>query len=238
MELELQEVYAGYGHAEDILRGVNLKVNEGDLVCLIGPNGAGKSTILRVVSGILPCRNGSVKWGTDHIANLKPHQILTRGISHVPQGRSVFPDMSVWENLLMGGYILEDQDVLEERLKEVCKFFPLLEERRDERASQLSGGQQKMVELGRALMLKPKMLLLDEPSLGLEPRLSNAVFQKIKELNDSGITILMVEQNARRGLEICDVAYVLELGQIRLKGTGTDLLNDPRVKELYLGSRR
>lgn len=238
MELELQEVYAGYGHAEDILRGVNLNVNDGELVCLIGPNGAGKSTILRVVSGILPCRNGSVKWGSDQIANLKPHHILTKGISHVPQGRSVFPDMTVWENLLMGGYILEDQNVLDERLQEVCEFFPLLEERKDERASQLSGGQQKMVELGRALMLKPKMLLLDEPSLGLEPRLSNAVFQKIKELNDAGITILMVEQNARRGLEICDTAYVLELGQIRLKGTGTELLNDPRIKELYLGSKR
>ena len=138
----------------------------------------------------------------------------------------------------MGGYILDDEELLEERLEEVSEFFPLLKERKDERASQLSGGQQKMVELGRSLMLKPQMLLLDEPSLGLEPRLSNAVFQKIKELNESGITILMVEQNARRGLEICDVAYVLELGQIKLTGTGTELLDDPRVKELYLGSRR
>jgi len=238
MQLELRDIRAGYGIGEDILQGIDLSVAKGELVCLIGPNGAGKSTVLRVISGLIPCRNGSIIWNDEPICNLKPHEVLARGICHVPQGRSVFPDMTVWENLLMGGYTLDNEKVLDERLERVFSFFPLLYDRRHEQAAQLSGGQQKMVELGRALVLEPRMMLLDEPSLGLEPRLSSAVFEKINELSESGITMLMVEQNAYRGLEICDVAYVLELGKVRLKGTGTSLIKDPRVKELYLGTRR
>lgn len=237
MDLEVSGVCAGYGSGEDILRGVDLRVEAGSLVCLIGPNGAGKSTVLRTVTGLIPTRSGTILWAGEPIANLKPHQILARGICHVPQGRSVFPEMTVWENLLMGAYTLEDARLVEERLETVCEFFPLLAERRDVLAAQLSGGQQKMVELGRALMIKPGMMLLDEPSLGLEPRLAGGVFQKIAELNRTGTTILMVEQNARRGLEISDRAYVMELGQIRLEGAGRELVEDPRVRQLYLGRR-
>lgn len=235
MQLTLRGVRAGYGSAEDILRGVDLEVEQGELVCLIGPNGAGKSTVLRAISALIPCRAGTIVWEGKPIENLKSHQVLAGGICHVPQGRSVFPEMTVWENILMGGYTIKNPKVLQERLDAVCEFFPLVSERRNERAAQLSGGQQKIVELGRALMLQPRMILLDEPSLGLEPRLSGSVFQKIRDLKQSGITVLMVEQNAHRGLEICDKAYVLELGQVRLQGTGQGLLNDPRVKELYLG---
>ncbi|MFQ5813130.1 MAG: ABC transporter ATP-binding protein [Anaerolineae bacterium] len=235
MYFQLQDVVAGYGSGEDILKSVSLEVEQGELVCLIGPNGAGKSTVLRAITGLIRPRAGRVLFQGKDITGLRPDQVLGHGICMVPQGHSVFPEMSVWENLLMGAYTLNDRRVIQERLERVHEIFPLLQERRNERAGQLSGGQQKMVEMGRALMLEPSLMLLDEPSLGLEPRLSRAVFEKIKEVNDSGTSMLIVEQNARRGLEIADRGYVLELGQVRLEGEGQGMLEDPEIKRLYLG---
>jgi branched-chain amino acid transport system ATP-binding protein len=236
MLLELKEVVVGYLRGIDVLQGVSLQVNSGELVCLIGPNGAGKSTVLRTISGLLKPTRGQIIFDGADIGGLRPDVVLRRGIAHVPQGHSAFPEMSVYENLLMGAYTLKDRAERRRRLDRVYGMFPLLAERHSEKAGNLSGGEQKILEVGRALMLAPRMMLLDEPSLGLAPKVIRLVFETIKRLQDeAGLTILMVEQNAKSALAIADRAYVLELGQQRLEGPAGTLLNDPRVARLYLG---
>lgn len=236
MLLELRNVVAGYLRGVNVLQNVNLHVNSGELVCLIGPNGAGKSTVLRTISGLLNPSQGEVIFDGQNIAGLRPDLILRRGIAQIPQGHSSFPAMTVHENLLMGAYTVSDRAERRRRLEQVYEMFDLLTERRDDKAGNLSGGQQKVLEIGRALMINPRMVLFDEPSLGLAPKTAQMVFQTIKRLqSEAGITVLMVEQNAKSGLAISDRAYVLELGRERLEGPAQDLLNDPKVAHLYLG---
>ena len=232
----LEDVVAGYGFG-DVLRGLDLEVEAGKITCLIGPNGAGKSTVLRTISGLLRPSRGSVRFGDRSIAGLGPGDLLALGIVHVPQERSLFPLMSVWENVLMGAYVLRDRKEVRRRAEAVAERFPLVAERRQERAGSLSGGEQKIVELARALMLEPKALLVDEPSIGLAPRARRQVFETLSSLSGGGWTILLVEQNARSGLAISDYGAVLDGGVVRLTGTGADLLADRRVGELYLGAK-
>lgn len=236
MLIELKNVVAGYLPGVDVLQGINIHVNQGELVCMIGPNGAGKSTVLRAISGLLKPSKGNIYFDNEDIGGLRPDLVLRHGIAHVPQGHSAFPEMSVKENLLMGAYIVSNRAVREKRLGKVYEMFPLLEERQNAKAGNFSGGQQKILEMGRALMLEPKMMLLDEPSLGLAPMMARQVFDTVKQLNgEMGMTVLMVEQNAKSGLAISDRAYVLELGMEKLEGPADTLLNDPRVAQLYLG---
>ena len=236
MILEIIDIVAGYLPDVDVLQGINIHVEQGELVCMIGPNGAGKSTVLRTISGLLNPSQGNIKFDGKEITGLRPDLVLHEGIAHVPQGHSSFPEMTVQENLLMGAYILRDRAERNRRMGKVYEMFPILKERKNEKAGNFSGGQQKILEMGRALMLEPKMILLDEPSLGLAPITSKQVFDTIKSLkNEMGMTVLMVEQNAKSGLAIADRAYVLELGIERLEGPAATLLSDPRVAELYLG---
>ncbi|MBI3974942.1 MAG: ABC transporter ATP-binding protein [Armatimonadetes bacterium] len=234
--LALTGVVAGYLPGVHVLQGVTLRVQPGEVVCLIGPNGAGKSTVLRAISGLLRPSAGAIAFEGREIAGLRPDLVLGRGIAHVPQGHSAFPAMTVHENLLMGAYTLRDGAARRERLERVYALFPLLAERRGERAGNLSGGQQKVLEIGRALMMTPRMMLLDEPSLGLAPKTAQMVFETIGRLRaEAGMTILMVEQNARSALAIADRGYVMELGRQRLEGPAQQLLSDPEVAALYLG---
>ncbi|HKN93468.1 MAG TPA: ABC transporter ATP-binding protein [Thermoleophilaceae bacterium] len=233
--LKLDGVVAGYGQG-DILRGVNLEVEAGSVMCVIGPNGAGKSTILRAVSGLLRPRLGSIAVDGQPIASLKPREVLTRGIVHVPQERSLFPQMTVWENVLLGAHVLGDRAQARRRIEEVAERFPILRERRHDHAGSLSGGEQKTVELARALMLDPKLIMLDEPSMGLDPKARQRVFTTVRGLNETGLTVLLVEQNARAGLEIADEGAVMDGGVVKLRARGRDLLDDPRVGALYLGA--
>ena len=233
--LEIKNVVAGYLPDVNVLQGINIHVKQGELVCMIGPNGAGKSTVLRAISGILKPSKGEIIFDGKNISGLRPDLVLRQGIAHVPQGHSSFPEMTVQENLLMGAYVLKNKAERDRRMEKVFGMFPFLKERRNEKAGNFSGGQQKILEVGRALMLEPKMILLDEPSLGLAPITAKQVFDTIKSLKDLGMTVLMVEQNAKSGLAIADRAYVLELGVDRLEGPAQTLLADPRVAELYLG---
>jgi branched-chain amino acid transport system ATP-binding protein len=236
MLLELQEVVAGYLRGVNVLQGVNLRVDQGELVCLIGPNGAGKSTVLRTISGLLHPTEGRILFDGEDIGGLRPDLVLQKGIAHVMQGHSAFPEMTVHENLLMGAYAMKDKRKRKQRLRAVYEMFPLLQERREHKAGNLSGGQQKVMEIGRALMMEPRMVLFDEPSLGLAPRTARMVFDTIGRIQkEAGITVLMVEQNAKSGLGISDRGYVLELGRERLQGPAHELLNDPKVAQLYLG---
>ena len=236
MLFEIENVVAGYLRGVDVLQGVNLHVDTAELVCLIGPNGAGKSTVLRTISGLLRPSRGRILFDGQEISGMRPDLVLHQGIAHVPQGHSAFPNMTVQENLLMGAYIMKDRLKRRKRIETVYDMFPLLAERRHEKAGNFSGGQQKILEVGRALMLEPRMMLMDEPSLGLAPKTASMVFETIKRLRDEkGMTILMVEQNAKSGLAISNRAYVMELGQEKLEGPAATLLNDPRVAQLYLG---
>jgi branched-chain amino acid transport system ATP-binding protein len=234
MRVVLTDVVAGYGYG-DVLKGLSLEAESCAITCLIGPNGAGKSTVLRVVSGLLRPRRGSVTLEDREIAGLSPRQLLALGVVHVPQERSLFPLMTVWENLLLGGYALRDRRLVRRRAEAVSEQFALLRERRHDHAGSLSGGEQKTVEIARALMLDPKLLLIDEPSIGLAPRARKLVFETIAELNQSGRTVLLVEQNARSGLAVADYGAVLDGGLVKLVGRGSELLEDRRVGELYLG---
>jgi branched-chain amino acid transport system ATP-binding protein len=233
--LELQGIGAGYGGGE-ILLGVDLLVQEGSLTCIVGPNGAGKSTLLRVVSGLLRPSRGSIQFRGESIAGLSPRAILDRGIVQVPQERSLFPTMTVWENVRLGAYTVRDRGLVERRLEAVCQTFPIVRERRHEPAASLSGGQQKIVEFARALMLDPSLLILDEPSMGLDPKTRSLVFSTIRDMNHAGHTLLLVEQNARSGLGIASHGVVMESGRIRLEGPGPDVLNNPEIGRLYLGA--
>ena len=233
--LTLENVVAGYIPGVEILRGVNLHVEEGQIVCLVGPNGAGKSTVLRTISGFLKPTAGQVTFNGRRINGLPPEQILKLGITHVPQGHSVFPKMTVHENLLIGAYTVKDKAVVSRRLDRAYSLFPFLKGRMNDKAGNLSGGQQKVLEIGRALMLEPPFMILDEPSLGLAPQTMTSLFDTVKELNRNGLTILMVEQNARQGLACSHRGYVLELGKEKFQGTADELLNSPEMAKLYLG---
>jgi branched-chain amino acid transport system ATP-binding protein len=232
--LEVHELHAGYGRME-ILRGVTLGVEPGQVASIIGPNGAGKSTAFKTIFGLLPARQGRVVFGGEDVTNRSPMDLLRRGMAYVPQGRNVFPLMSVEENLLLGAYIRKWSPELRRELDRVYEVFPILRDKRRARAGDLSGGQQQMLEMGRALLLHPKLILLDEPTLGLAPLVFKEIFRIIEDLRRQGQTILMVEQNAAKALEISDYAYVLELGQNRYEGPGQAILADPRVRRLYLG---
>jgi branched-chain amino acid transport system ATP-binding protein len=233
--LQLRQVTAGYG-AGLILKGVDLTANRGEIVCLIGPNGAGKSTVLKTISGLLRHRDGFVVFAGEDIGTLSSRQRLDRGIVHVPQDRSLFPAMSVWENVLMGAFILRDQALIRRRMALVAEMFPIVTARRAASAGSLSGGEQKQVELARSLMLDPALILLDEPSIGLDPKSRTSVFASISALAQDGRTIVLVEQNARSGLSVAHSAAVLEAGRVALTGTGQSLLDDPEVARLYLGA--
>ena len=235
MRVVLKDVVAGYGFG-DILRGIDLVAEAGEITCLIGPNGAGKSTVLRAVSGLLRPSRGTIHAGDTDITGLSPRRLLSLGIVHVPQERSLFPLMSVWENMLLGGHVNRDRTAVRRRAEELAERFPIIAERRRERAGSLSGGEQKTVEIARALMLDPKVLLIDEPSIGLAPRARAEVFQTLASLSGGGWTILLVEQNARSGLAVSQQGAVLEGGVVRHRGAGSALLHDPEVGRLYLGA--
>lgn len=234
MVLEIQNLVAGYGESL-ILRGVNLHVKEGEIVTIIGPNGAGKSTILKSIFGHATVHEGVIRYRGEDILHSTPRSLLDRRLCYVPQGRVVFPSMTVHENLELGAYVLKDKKRIAEEIEKVYERFPRLRERAEQKAKTLSGGEQQMIVIGRALMVDPILLLLDEPSLGLAPHVMEEVFEKIQEIRGLGVSVLMVEQNANMALEISDRAYVLELGVNRYEGTGKELLSDPRVGELYLG---
>jgi branched-chain amino acid transport system ATP-binding protein len=233
--LALHGVRAGYG-AGDILKGVDLEVTTGTVTCLIGPNGAGKSTVLKAVSGLIRATAGSVVFQGHEIGRMSPRARLLRGVVHVPQDRSLFPAMTVWENLLMGGYAMKDQKAVRRRMDAAAEVFPICATRAKHHAGSLSGGEQKQVELARTLVLDPALILLDEPSIGLDPKSRQTVFASIRRLAEDGRTVLLVEQNARSGLAASDFGAVLEGGVVRLVDTGERLLTDPEVARLYLGA--
>ena len=233
--LEIRNVDAGYGRGPDILKGLSLSVEAGQSYCIIGPNGAGKSTLLKVISGLLPPRSGEVVFRDVPFNGARPDQVLATGICFVPQDQAVFSEMSVKENLIIGAYLERDRSLIKERMERVFELFPILAERSSLDAGKLSGGQQQMLALGRALMIDPDVLMLDEPSLGLAPQIADQIFATIKELEGLGITIVMVEQNAVRGLELADWGVVLDLGIVRFEGPADTILEDPRIRELYLG---
>jgi branched-chain amino acid transport system ATP-binding protein len=232
--LDVQDVHAGYGKLE-ILRGVSLRVESGQVVSIIGPNGAGKSTVFKTLFGLLPVRQGHVRFAGDDVTNQPPAELLRRGLAYVPQGRNVFPLMTVEENLRLGAYIRPTSAELDADLERVYDTFPMLRAARRKRAADLSGGQQQMLEMGRALLLRPRLILLDEPTLGLAPLVFREIFRIIEALRQRGQTILMVEQNAAKALEISDYAYVLELGLNRFEGSGAEIRSDARIRRLYLG---
>ena len=233
--LKLENVEVSYG-AVHAIHGASMEVRDGEIVSLIGANGAGKTTILRTITGLKKADSGSITYQDVELLKAEPSKIITFGMAHVPEGRHVFPRMTVEENLQMGGYTKKTQDNLQEILKEVYEKFPRLKERRKQLAGTLSGGEQQMLAVGRALMGSPSIILMDEPSMGLSPLLVKEIFHIIKEVHKQGITVLLVEQNAKMALAIADRAYVLETGKITLSGTGRELLNNEKVKKAYLGA--
>ena len=232
--LQAQGLTAGYGKMP-ILHDVSLDVRTGEMVSIIGPNGAGKSTALKSIVGFVKVSSGHVRFGGQEITGLRPDQVLPRGLAYVPQGRIVFPQMTVLENLEMGGYIERDGQRIRKALEQVFGLFPILGERQRQKAGTMSGGEQQMVAIARALMTRPKLILLDEPSLGLSPKFVSLIFDKLMAMKHSGYTLVVVEQNAAKALAVADRGYVLELGRNRFEGTGAALLADPEVKRLYLG---
>ncbi len=227
-------VTAGYGRL-DILHDVSLHIQPGEIVSVIGPNGAGKSTAFKTIVGFLSPRQGRVLFNGESIGGLRPDLVLRRGLAYVPQGRIVFPQMTVYENLEMGAYIERDAARVSVAFERVFALFPILAERRGQKAGTMSGGEQQMVAIARALMTTPRLILLDEPSLGLSPKFVTLIFDRLVEMKRSGFTLMLVEQNAARALAIADRGYVLELGRNRFEGRGRELLEDPEVKRLYLG---
>jgi neutral amino acid transport system ATP-binding protein len=230
--LATEELIAGYVSEVDILNGVSIKVTEGEIVTVIGPNGAGKSTLMKAIFGLLRPRSGRLLFRDQEIIGLKPHECTQLGLSYVPQLDNVFPTLTVEENLEMGSL---DRSRTDEQIERMYELFPRLGERRTQAAGTMSGGERQMVAMARAMMPDPHLLLLDEPSAGLAPAFVDAIFEKISDVNRAGVTIVMVEQNARRALAMSDRGYVLDLGKNRFEGPGRELLNDPKVAELYLG---
>ena len=232
LEVRDLQVYYGMIHA---IKGISFDVNQGEVIALIGANGAGKTTTLHTITGLLAPKSGSVLFEGKDITKVPAHKIVSMGMAHVPEGRRVFAELSVYENLKMGAYTRKDKKEIEESLANVYKRFPRLEERKNQMAGTLSGGEQQMLAMGRALMSKPKIILMDEPSMGLSPIFVNEIFDIIKSVSASGTTVLLVEQNAKKALSIADRAYVLETGKIVLSGKAKDLLEDEAVKKAYLG---
>ena len=235
--LKIKDLHVAYGgiHA---LRGINLEVPDGKIVTLIGANGAGKSTLLRSISGIVKAKSGSIDYDGQELIGKPINRVLEAGIAHVPEGRRVFPNLTVLENLKVGAYLRKDKAEIEKDLKWVYELFPRLEERHWQLAGTLSGGEQQMLAVGRGLMARPKLMMLDEPSLGLAPLVVQDIFSIIREINRQGVTILLNEQNANMALRIADLAYVIETGVVTMSGTGKELLADEKVKEAYLGKTK
>ena len=232
--LEVRDLHVYYGMIHAI-KGISFDVNQGEVIALIGANGAGKTTTLHTITGLLAPKSGSVLFEGKDITKVPAHKIVSMGMAHVPEGRRVFAELSVYENLKMGAYTRKDKKEIEESLANVYKRFPRLEERKNQMAGTLSGGEQQMLAMGRALMSKPKIILMDEPSMGLSPIFVNEIFDIIRAVSESGTTVLLVEQNAKKALSISDRAYVLETGTITMSGKAKDLLEDEAVKKAYLG---
>lgn len=232
--LEVKDLEVYYGVIQAI-KGISFHVDKGEIIALIGANGAGKTTTLHTVTGLISPKNGHVLFEGKDITKIPAHKIVSMGMAHVPEGRRVFAELSVYENLKMGAYTRKDKNEIEESLKNVYKRFPRLEERKNQMAGTLSGGEQQMLAMGRALMSKPKIILMDEPSMGLSPIMVNEIFDIIRSVSESGTTVLLVEQNAKKALSIADRAYVLETGKIVLEGKAKDLLEDNSIKKAYLG---
>ena len=233
--LVVDAVFSGYGKSP-VLHGVSLSVNEGEIVALIGANGAGKSTLLKTISGLVQTRSGTIRFQNTEIQNLSAHRIVESGVSQVAEGRAMLKRMTVLENLRIGAHVRKDKEVGQD-IDQIFSKFPVLGERHDQLAGLLSGGEQQMLAIGRALMARPRILLLDEPSLGLAPMVVTEIFRTLRALRDDEKTIFLVEQNARRALQVADRGYVLERGQITLEGTGQRLLNDETIQQTYLGKR-
>lgn len=233
LTLENVELYYNRVHA---LRNVSLEVREGEIISLLGNNGAGKTSTLSLISGLVRAKSGSVRWGDQDLSKMQPWDVVGAGLLHIPEGRRIFSTMTVHENLLLGGYLVKDQKLIAERAAYAYELMPRLAERRAQQGGTLSGGEQQMLALGRALVGGPKLLLLDEPSMGLAPLIVKQVMDIIREVNAKGTTILLVEQNARAALKIADRAYVLESGRVTMEGPAAELAADPRVIEAYLGA--
>jgi ABC-type branched-subunit amino acid transport system ATPase component len=231
--LEVAGVIAGYGDTE-ILRGVSIEVREGEIVSIIGPNGAGKSTLMKTIFGLLHPRQGSIAFQGQDISRMQPYQIVGQGMCYVPQVANVFTELTVSENLEMGAFLADKRDV-PARMERIYDYFPRLRERKSQRAGKMSGGERQMVAMGSALMLEPRLVLMDEPSAGLSPKMVGVIFDQIRKINASGPAILIVEQNARLSLEMADRGYVLASGENRFEGSGQELLNDPEIGRLFLG---
>ena len=232
--LEIKDLEVNYGVIKAI-KGVSFDVKEGEIIALIGANGAGKTTILHTITGLIQAKKGSIVFDGKELTKTPPHKIVSMGMAHVPEGRRIFQQLSVLENLKLGAYTRKDKSEIASTLKMVYERFPRLEERKNQVAGTLSGGEQQMLAMGRALMSKPRIILMDEPSMGLSPLLVSEIFDIIKVINESGTTVLLVEQNAKKALSIADRAYVLETGKITLSGDAKDLINDESVKKAYLG---
>lgn len=232
--LQIKDLHVNYGGI-NALRGISLDVPDGKIVTLIGANGAGKSTTLRTISGLVKAGAGSIMWNGEELAGKSIDHIVSSGIAMCPEGRRVFADLTVLENLQIGAYLRKDKNQIEKDIEWVYELFPRLKERSWQLAGTLSGGEQQMLAVGRALMSKPTLLMMDEPSLGLAPLVVQDIFSIIRTINKQGVTVLLVEQNANMALKVADFAYVLETGEITMQGTGAELLNDPKVKEAYLG---
>ena len=232
--LEVQDIQVYYGMIQ-ALKGVSFSVNEGEVIALIGANGAGKTTTLHTVTGLLRAKSGHIIYDGQDITKVPAHKIVTMGMAHVPEGRRVFANMTVLQNLKMGAFTRSDKNEIESTIEMIYKRFPRLKERQNQTAGTLSGGEQQMLAMGRALMSKPRIILMDEPSMGLSPIFVNEIFDIIREVSESGTTVLLVEQNAKKALSIADRAYVLETGSITMDGKAEDLLNDEAVQKAYLG---
>ena len=231
--LKVTDLTVNYGVIQAV-KGISFEVEEGEIVALIGANGAGKTTTLHTITGMIPARTGTIEFHGTDITKVPAPKIVSMGLAHVPEGRRVFAQLTVLENLKMGAYTRKDKDEIGKSLEEIYKRFPRLKERKNQPAGTLSGGEQQMLAMGRALMSKPKMIVMDEPSMGLSPLYVTEIFKIIQEINDSGTTVLLVEQNAKKALAIADKAYVLETGNIVLSGKASDLMNDDSVKKAYL----
>jgi len=240
--LKLENVVAGYGYGPDIIKNINLELNKGDIKCIIGPNGAGKSTVLKAIAGIIKPRNGTVVFNSDNgeinLSGMETYKIMKTGLCFIPQDRSLFSTLTVSENLAMAGYTLNDKQEVKNRTEEVLETFPRLKERLSQYAGTMSGGEQQQLIFARAIILKPRVILIDEPSLGLAPAIVEQAFQHIENIAKSGVSILLVEQNARRGLSSSNYGTVMDLGEIVFEKEANEVLNDDRIQELYLGKRK